>query len=155
MTFYPYYQPYGLPNNMPHYETHGMPSVRSSEVPYYGMPMHYHQPGFVPYAPNQNWDARQYPPVDTQQLDDSVQRFQKLLKQAELLIDQLANSNEFARELMSAAQASNKKRVEQLIRSTGVTINIIISFTPSGIRIELNNVKHEGDCCRLLIALKW
>ena len=63
------------------------------------------------YHAYQLWNlsvSRQYPPVDTGQLEDSVSRFQKLIKEADLLIDRLANSTEYSTELMSAAQESTK-----------------------------------------------
>ncbi|WP_338470718.1 hypothetical protein R4Z10_18310 [Niallia sp. XMNu-256] len=104
----------------------------------------------VPY-----YDQRQFPPVDTEQLEKSVQRFQGLIKQTDLLINRMANDKQFATELMSAAQESKKDRVNQLIRSTGVTIKIETTFTPTGIRIVLDNSKFAGDCCQLLIALRW
>jgi hypothetical protein len=130
----------------------------------------YHQPAgmrsahlqYVPapyyYDAYPQWDlsvSRQYPAVDIEQLEDSVSRFQKLIKEAELLINRLANSKRFSTELMSAAQASNKEKVNQLIRSTGVSIGIKTSFTPTGIRIILDNSEAEGGCCDLMIALRW
>ena len=56
---------------------------------------------------------------------------------------------------MSAAQKSDKNKVNQLIRSAGVTINIKTTFTPTGIRIILDNSEVEGGCCDLMIALRW
>ena len=113
--------------------------------PYYGT----YQPMDARYFP------RQFPPVDTEQLDKSVNRFQELLKQADLLIDYLAHDKKFAKEMMDWAQKSNKERVIQLIRSTGVTIKADTSFTPTGIRIKLDNSKFQGDCCQLIISLRW
>lgn len=97
----------------------------------------------------------QYPEVDIQQFEKSAQSFQQLIKQADLLINKLARSKEFARELMSAAQKSDDKKVNELIKSTGITIKVKTSFTPDGIRIILDNSKLEGHCCQLLIALRW
>ncbi|WP_338448054.1 hypothetical protein R4Z09_17615 [Niallia oryzisoli] len=97
----------------------------------------------------------QYPEVDIQQFEKSAQSFQQLIKQADLLINRLARSKEFARELMSAAQKSDDKKVNELIKSTGITIKVKTSFTPDGIRIILDNSKLEGHCCQLLIALRW
>ena len=131
----------------PYYQPVGMRYVPEQYVP----APHYYQP----YQP---WDlsvSRQFPPVDTGQLEDSVSRFQKLIKEAELLINRLANSTEFATELMSAAQASNKDKVIQLIREAGVSIHITTTFTPTGIRIILDNSEVEGGCCDLMIALRW
>ena len=56
------------------------------------------------YDAYQQWDLsvpRHYPQVDTGQLEDSVTRFQKLIKEADLLINRLANSREFSTQLIS------------------------------------------------------
>ena len=124
--------------------------LRSVPVQYVPAPYYYHA--------NQQWDLsvpRQYPPVDTGQLENSVTRFQELIKEADLLIGHLANSTEYATELMSAAQSSNKERVLALIREAGVSIHITTTFTPTGIRIILDNSEAEGGCCDLMIALRW
>lgn len=138
---------------------------------YYGHPymvFPYYQPqgmGTVPvnYAPMyQNnplqstvRQKNQYPPVDTQQLDKSVRKFQDLMKQANLLLAKLAEDPVFAKELMSEAQQSNSEKVNEMIESTGITIDVKTSFTPTGIRIILNNSEIAGQCCDLLIALRW
>ena len=131
----------------PYYQPAGMRSVPEQYVP----TSHYYDA----YQPWDLSDPRQYPQVDIGQLEDSVSRFQKLIKQAELLINRLANSREFSTQLMSAAQKSDKNKVNQLIRSTGVTIKIKTTFTPTGIRIILDNSEAEGGCCDLMIALRW
>ena len=130
----------------------------------------YYQPAEMRYVPehyiptphyydaNQPWDLnvpRHYPQVDTGQLEDSVTRFQKLIKEADLLINRLANSREFSTQLMSAAQKSDKNKVIQLIREAGVSIHVTTTFTPTGIRIILDNSEVEGGCCDLMIALRW
>ncbi len=97
----------------------------------------------------------QYPPVDTEQLDKSVHKFQDLMKQANLLLAKLAEDPVFAKELMSAAQQSKSEKVNKMIESTGITIDVKTSFTPTGIRIILNNSEIAGQCCNLLIALRW
>jgi len=96
-----------------------------------------------------------FPTINTQVLNTSALRFQELLKQANLLADKIVNSKEFAHELMEAAQLSNTKKVDELIVSTGITIKIKTYFSPTGIRIELNNDENAGDCCHLLMTLKW
>lgn len=96
-----------------------------------------------------------FPAINTQVLNTSAQRFQELLKQADLLAGKIANSKEFAHELMEAAQLSNTKKVEELIVSTGITLKIKTYFSPTGIRIELNNDENGGNCCNLLMTLKW
>jgi len=129
----------------PYYQS----GIRSAPFPYVPAPYYDYQHPWNIHFP------RQFPPVDVQQLEISVQRFHQLIQQADMLINRLANSKEFATELMSAAQKSDKNKVNQLIRSTGVSIDIKTTFTPTGIRIVLDNSKIEGDCCNLLIALRW
>lgn len=96
-----------------------------------------------------------FPPINVEQLDKSARKFQHLMSQANLLIGKIVESKSFARELMTAAQLSNEKKVLELIRSTGITIDVRTDFTPDGIRIYLDNKDRPGECCDLLIALKW
>jgi hypothetical protein len=96
-----------------------------------------------------------FPTVNIQRLNTSAQRFQELLKQADLVAGKIVNSKKFAHDLMEAAQLSNTKKVEELIKSTGITMKIKTYFNPTGIRIEINNADNEGDCCNLLMTLKW
>lgn len=96
-----------------------------------------------------------FPPVKTKRLNTSAQRFQVLMEQADLLIDKIISSNEFAYELKTAAQLSETKKVEELILSTGITIEVETKFTPSGIQINLKNSDEGGSCCDLLMTLQW
>lgn len=96
-----------------------------------------------------------FPPVSTKRLNTSAQRFQELMKQADLLTDKIVTSNEFAHELMNAAQLSNTKKVEELILTTGITLTIETKFTPTGISVTLANSEVEGGCCNLLMTLHW
>ena len=96
-----------------------------------------------------------YPAVDTKRLTTSAQRFQELMEQAKLLIDKIISSNEFSYELKTAAQLSEKKKVEELILSTGITIKVETKFTPTGIQINLKNSDEGVGCCDLLMTLNW
>lgn len=96
-----------------------------------------------------------FPPVITKRLNTSAQRFQELMVQADLLIDRIISSNEFSYELMTAAQLSKTKEVEELILSTGITIKVETKFTPSGIHINLKNSDEGVGCCDLLMTLHW
>lgn len=49
-------------------------------------------------------DARQYPPLDPSQFVQSAAVFEKLMKGATQLVEQVARSGEFAMKLMDAAQ---------------------------------------------------
>lgn len=96
-----------------------------------------------------------FPPVSIERLNTSAHNFQKLMRQADLLISKIVTSNEFAFELMEAAQLSNQKKVEKLILSTGISLKLETNYTPTGILIDLDNSEDGGGCCNLLMSLKW
>lgn len=96
-----------------------------------------------------------FPPVNIEKFDISAHQFQKLMEQAKLFVNKIATSAPFAYELMDAAQRSDKKRVEEMIRSTGITIAFRVQFTPTAIQIILNNSTEKLNCCELLVSLKW
>ncbi|KRG09673.1 hypothetical protein ACA30_21675 [Virgibacillus soli] len=96
-----------------------------------------------------------YPPVKIEKLHQSAQKFQLLMTQASLLINKINSSSTFAHELIDAAQQSNKKKVEELIQSTGLSIPVISHFNPDGIIFELSNAENGKGCCTLHIALQW
>jgi hypothetical protein len=132
---YPYYHPQGI-----------------GTVPVRYVPTHINEP-------LQSWNTlspqRQFPPVNIQKLDVSVHKFQTLIREADLLVNKLAADPVFTKELMSAAQQSNKTRVNELILSTGITLRVKTTFTPTGIKIIIDNSGMEGECCDLLIGLQW
>ncbi|WP_188386357.1 hypothetical protein [Ornithinibacillus halotolerans] len=84
-----------------------------------------------------------------------MRKFQLLMKQADLLVDKLAGDPEFSKQLMTLAQESNEEKVNELIVSTGINIKVKTTFTPTGIHIMLDNKVFNGDCCDLVIALRW
>lgn len=97
-----------------------------------------------------------FPIVDTKRLNASTKKFQKLMKQADLLAVMIVNSDEFAINLMDAAQHSDTVKVQSLVLSTGITSKVETKFTPSGIRIKLDNSEEgHGDCCNLTMLLHW
>lgn len=96
-----------------------------------------------------------YPPIDIHELNQSAKKLQILMKQAQLFVNKITHSPQFAHDLMDAAQKSDQKKVEKLILSTGITVNFKNHFTPDGIKIELNNTDSEGACCSLIVGLKW
>jgi len=73
------------------------------------------------------------------------------MQQAQLLTDKIDESEQFAHDLMNAAQLSNKTEVEKLIASTGITIKFETNYTPDGIRIIFT----DSDCCKLTLNLTW
>lgn len=97
----------------------------------------------------------QFPPVNTKKLHSSAEKIQEIMREARLLIDKIVNSPDFSSELMNAAQLSDKKKVEELIFSTGVMIKVHTIFTPTGIQIEFDSSETRGGCCKLNMGLLW
>lgn len=108
------------------------------------------------YYPRQA-PSQQYPPIETATFSQSVEAFKKLLKQGELLIDQLADQR-FSKKVMDAAQKGEQKEVDHLIQSiNGLTAPVKVRYTPTGIQIDVTAPREgeEGNCCTLTITLKW
>ncbi|MEG0440358.1 MAG: hypothetical protein RR587_14080 [Solibacillus sp.] len=92
-----------------------------------------------------------FPAVNTSKLKTSVKNMQAIIQQAQLLTTKIAASEQFSHDLMNAAQLSNKKEVDRLITSTGVTIQFEAKFTPTGIEVHF----FEIACCGLTVNLGW
>ena len=92
-----------------------------------------------------------FPTININRFEASVKQMQKIMQQTRLLIDKIASSDQFAKDLMNAAQHSNNETVEQLIKSVGITIEFKTKYTPDGIQIILI----EKDCCSLTLLLEW
>lgn len=119
---------------------------------YVNYPGYYYNPYY------QNTVSRpdqQFPPVDSKLLYQSANEMKRLMEDAGRVLDVLSESEEFGTELMNAAQASNMKKVEQLIQSTGITSEVDISYDPGGLRLEFNSKVNQQKCCRLLVSLRW
>ena len=96
-----------------------------------------------------------FPPVDTKGFEQSAKRFQELMKEVTLFINSIIQSTEYAYQLMDAAQKSDQVRVEQLIKSAGISIKYKLSFTPSAIQITFDNSTDNFSCCSMLVVLRW
>lgn len=96
-----------------------------------------------------------FPPVNTGKLHVSAERFQILIRDAQLLTNKIVSDPSFASELMNAAQLSDQKTVNQLIKSTGISIKTKTEYTPSGIRIEFDSTEIGESCCKLDMRLMW
>lgn len=118
---------------------------------------YYHPYGYYPqpYYQSGHWHTRQMPPVDPNQLNLSAKQTRILMKEASRVLDKLADSKEFGRKLMTAAQASQNAEVKRLIKSIGVTSDVEVRYTPDGLRLELKSATEGHDCCKLQIALRW
>lgn len=92
-----------------------------------------------------------FPIVNTKKLKTSANRIKVIMQQAQLLTDKIDESEQFAHDLMNAAQQSNKTEVEKLIASAGITIKFETTYTPDGLRITFT----ESSCCKLTLILGW
>ena len=116
-------------------------------MPHYTAPPFLGHLAIVPTGEN----GSSFPPIDINKFEVSVKQMQKIMQQARLLIDKIAQSEQFAKDLMNAAQHSHNATVEQLIKSVGITIEFKTKYTPDGIQIILI----EKDCCSLTLLLEW
>jgi hypothetical protein len=118
-------------------------------------PVLYQQPGYNTYPAFPLPPYRQYPPVDPTLFSQSAIAMQKLMKDGSLILKKLAESKEFAFKIMSAAQESDTKKVQQLIDSIGIQSKVDIYYNPDGIRLTLSSKDEQIDCCKLAISLRW
>lgn len=98
---------------------------------------------------------RQYPDVDPTMFEQSAKSMQTLMQDASIVLQKLAQSKDFASKVMSAAQHSNMKEVDQLIKSTGIKSKVKTSFNPDGIHMELSSSIGQAECCHLTVSLRW
>jgi hypothetical protein len=117
--------------------------------------MPYQQPGYNAYPVFSLPSYRQSPPVDPTLFSQSAIAMQKLMKDGSLILKKLAESKEFAFKVMSAAQESDTKEVQQLIQSIGIQSKVDIYYNPDGIRLTLSSKVGQIECCKLAISLRW
>lgn len=118
---------------------------------YYQQPTYYYnQP--QPYNP---YERQQYPEVDATLFHQSAGVFKKLMNEATIILNKLSESEEFAYKVMDAAQQNKTKKVEKLIKSTGVPGDVEISYNPDGINIIMVSKVEDTDCCKLEMAIRW
>lgn len=100
-------------------------------------------------------DARQYPTLDPSQFVQSAAVFEKLMKGATQLVEQVARSGEFAMKLMDAAQKNKKGQVKQLLQSAGVQEPFDVTYNPDEIRLVLYEKTKQSGCCQLILIFRW
>jgi hypothetical protein len=105
-----------------------------------------------PYGYNQ---VRNYPEVNPDMLMKSAEKMRVLVHDATLLLNKISISKTFSIDLMAAAQQSNNKKVEEMIRSTGVKNTPSIAYTPDGLKLKFSGNVENVDCCHLGIDLRW
>ncbi|WP_051353294.1 hypothetical protein [Thalassobacillus devorans] len=117
----------------------------------------YYQAGheYYPYMPRRYPEKPAYPPVDSSLFSDSAAAMEKLLDQASLVLRRLAESKTFAHDVMQAAQVNDMKKVDALLKSTGIHSGVQTKVNPDGINLQLTSEVEGVDCCHLTIALRW
>ncbi|WP_010676404.1 DNA topoisomerase [Bacillus timonensis] len=105
------------------------------------------------YYPYPNY--RKYPDVDPSLFNESAIEMKILMKDASLILTKLAESKAFAKEVMAAAQASNNKEVERLLKTTGIKSDVITTFNPDGINFKLMASVGGTKSSQLTLALRW
>ncbi|GIO30676.1 MULTISPECIES: hypothetical protein [Paenibacillus] len=97
--------------------------------------------------------AREYPQVQTDVLNQSLQNTYKLMEDGYKVLNKLSEHS-FAVQVMRAAQAGNKEEVDRLMKSIGVSEAVQTDFSPSGIGITLGSGQ-LNTCCKVAMFLKW
>ncbi|MEH7382800.1 hypothetical protein V7138_20215 [Bacillus sp. JJ1533] len=110
-------------------------------------------PDPVPYYPYT--DYRKFPEVDPTLFKESATEMRILMKDASLILSKLAESRQFAKEVMAAAQASNDKEVDRLLKSTGIQSKVKATFNPDGLNLQLEASVKGSKSSLLTIALRW
>ncbi|MDQ0257778.1 hypothetical protein J2S74_005240 [Evansella vedderi] len=122
--------------------------------------MHYY-PNYYPnyYQPysyyRQNNDYP-YPPVNIEQFQKSLEAYQQLIKDGEVVLHQLRSSPDLMYRLMYHAQAGNDAEVDKIIKETGVTTVVETSYTPTSVTFTLYaEAPVQSRCCTLSMNLRW
>ncbi|MFG6115442.1 hypothetical protein ACGTN9_09645 [Halobacillus sp. MO56] len=111
--------------------------------------------GYLPYVPVRYPQEPVYPPVDSAMFSDSAAAMEKLLDEASLVLRRLAESETFAHDVMAAAQVNDMKKVDALLKSTGIHSGVQTKVNPDGLNLQLSSEVEGVDCCHLTIALRW
>lgn len=98
---------------------------------------------------------QQFPPVQTNRLVTSATNAERLILDAQQILNRIKASQDFAYQLKDAAQKSEQNKVDQLIQGLGLRAQVKTSFTPDRINFELQDRTFDSECCILRIALKW
>ncbi|GAB4074205.1 hypothetical protein GCM10028778_17080 [Barrientosiimonas marina] len=110
--------------------------------------------GYYPYVPY-GWSRPQYPAIDTSLFNQSASETKKLMDDASVIIDKLAESDDFSAKVMNAAQMSEHDKVKQFMKSTGIASDVDVQFNPDGLHLLFKSQVNHKDCCKLNIALRW
>ncbi|MGG0716081.1 hypothetical protein ABE096_00575 [Robertmurraya massiliosenegalensis] len=123
---------------------------------------HYYPPPqkfYVPYTPPIRFRPyirrQQFPTVNPDMFMSSAQHMQTLMKDASLVLGKMANSHQFSLDLMTAAQKSDKEKVTQMLKETGIQTTPDVTYSPDGLKLDFKTVVDQVDCCHLNLSLRW
>jgi hypothetical protein len=147
---YPYYDYRNVPRNIPANSNYFFGGTQyPPQYPYSSN--HYLPSSTYPYYV----PFRKLPPVDTKLFIKSAQCIQNHMISANTIVDMFASTPQFSVDIMTAAQYSDKKKVEQLIHSLGLNDEPIISYTPDGLSIQFGTKEGDFDVCHLTLKIRW
>lgn len=133
------FQYYYVPSQAyPHFSSNYSAGARQS--PFYYQPYFYFRP---------------FQEVNPQLFMTSAKYMQSLMKDASVLLERMADSKEFAKQLMSNAQESKQKLVEDQIKHTGIQNVPIVSYTPDGLKLVFSKDIDTINCCNLTLTVRW
>lgn len=125
-------------------------------------PTRFYPPPICPYPytqqpiycqPYQQTYMRSFPPVNPDQFINSAKEMEILMRSASKLLDKMAKSREYSYNIMTAAQASDQSKVDQLIQSADLNSHPKVSYTPDGLTLRFQS---SGDhSANLSLKLKW
>jgi hypothetical protein len=138
----------------PYYPYYVNPAHDLAYVNNYHYVRHYPNYFLNPF-PYPYYQIRSYPQVNPTVFMDSATKMQVLIQDALLVLRKISASKQFSTELMSAAQQSNKEKVNRMIRSAGVKNIPQVTFTPTGIHLRFFGDVTKVDCCHLILDLRW
>lgn len=98
---------------------------------------------------------RKFPDVDPTLFKESAEEMRILMRDASLILAKLADSKDFAKQVMAAAQASNDDEVNRLLKSTGIQSHVKATFNPDGLNLQLEASVAGSKSSLLTIALRW
>lgn len=139
------------PRSFPHYYVPIQPYPHYS--PYYSIGAR--QSPFYYQTNYSNYYLRPFQEVNPQLFMTSAKYMQSLMKDASVLLERMADSKEFAKQLMSNAQESKQKLVENQIKHTGIQNIPVVSYTPDGLRLVFSRDIDTMNCCNLTLTVRW
>lgn len=107
---------------------------------------------FPPHAKNRT--LRPYLATNPDLLVKSAKTSQSLMLDVKKVMDTIATSKPFSNRLMTAAQASQKNVVIDMIKKIGIKNEPDITYNPDGIRFDFYPKAGEENC-HIIVSLKW